>query len=185
MTGKTHALIGLATTLAVHNAHPIVVEDPVLLALALAAGVVGALAPDIDSDESEIRQLTRTNRRAGLHGQLVSLLAPSHRGLTHSALAVLVLALAWLWWPWPLLFAFIVGYISHIAADMLTRSGVPVLWPLAFKWHLLPGFLRITTGTLPEGVLAIAVGVWVWQFGLPVLNIHLWPIEWLLRQLGI
>lgn len=78
-----------------------------------------------------------------------------HRGVTHSLLTCLLLTggltllLAAL--PaWPtrgLPLAFLVGYVSHLAADGVTKTGVPLLLPLARRrFHLLPRPLRITTG---------------------------------------
>jgi membrane-bound metal-dependent hydrolase YbcI (DUF457 family) len=53
--------------------------------------------------------------------------------------------------------AFILGYALHIAADMLTLSGVPALWPFSrARVSPLPRALRFRTGGLPEkGVLVI------------------------------
>jgi membrane-bound metal-dependent hydrolase YbcI (DUF457 family) len=46
-------------------------------------------------------------------------------------------------WPLPFAFAFSVGYLSHLLADTLTHSGVPLLGPLSqHRVHLLPGILR-------------------------------------------
>lgn len=78
-----------------------------------------------------------------------------HRGITHSLLTCLLLTggLALLLtalpaWPtrgMPL--AFLVGYVSHLAADGVTKTGVPLLLPLLRRrFHLLPRPLRITTG---------------------------------------
>ncbi|GAB4158086.1 MAG: hypothetical protein Fur0021_27650 [Candidatus Promineifilaceae bacterium] len=78
-----------------------------------------------------------------------------HRGITHSLLTCLLLtgmlALLLAALPaWPtrgLPFAFLVGYMSHLAADGVTKTGVPLLLPLARRrFHLLPRPLRITTG---------------------------------------
>jgi membrane-bound metal-dependent hydrolase YbcI (DUF457 family) len=64
--------------------------------------------------------------------------------------------------------AFGLGYFSHVVlADALTISGVPLLWPLEHRFHLLPKGLRIRTGGPVEGliflgvVLGLAGLVWV------------------------
>lgn len=55
------------------------------------------------------------------------------------------------------------GYGSHLIADMVTLSGLPILWPLYGEpLHLLPRGLRITTGGCIEwliwfGVIALTV----------------------------
>jgi membrane-bound metal-dependent hydrolase YbcI (DUF457 family) len=71
-----------------------------------------------------------------------------HRGATHWLLAALLVALP--------AFAFLgrhagiylgAGYLSHLALDMLTRSGVPLLGPFSKRrLHLLPAPLRVRTG---------------------------------------
>lgn len=159
MTGKTHALIGMAAALALRG--PGLTLE---LGLALAAGAVGGLLPDIDSDEAEIRQLTGTNRRSGPVGWLASLLAPSHRGLTHSGLAVLALWLVLVeWLRIPYGAEIVAGYGSHLLADALTIQGVPLLWPLSPRF----GLRLIRTGGFMEYLLAVAVGVWAFT--------TLWP----------
>lgn len=162
MIGRTHAIIGAAAvTGADIVTGGILPAHPIGLGVCLAAAILGALMPDIDSDESAIRQATGTNRRAGVHGRALSLLAPSHRGVTHSALAVLGLALAWRAWPHDWLLAFVVGYASHIAADMLTPAGVSLAWPLSLRVGLLPGPLRIITGGIVDQALGVGLLVWM------------------------
>jgi membrane-bound metal-dependent hydrolase YbcI (DUF457 family) len=49
--------------------------------------------------------------------------------------------------PW----AIAIGTATHIAGDMLTDEGVPLLWPLSRQHvRLLPEPLAFTTGTRPE-----------------------------------
>jgi len=49
--------------------------------------------------------------------------------------------------PW----AIAIGTATHIAGDMLTDEGVPLLWPLSRRHvRLLPEPLAFTTGTRPE-----------------------------------
>jgi membrane-bound metal-dependent hydrolase YbcI (DUF457 family) len=44
-----------------------------------------------------------------------------------------------------------IGLATHIAGDLLTDSGVRLLYPFSdFRFHLLPEPLAFTTGTLPE-----------------------------------
>ncbi len=105
----------------------------------------------------------------GLAG-FVRLLAGGHRGATHMLLIAAALTIGmyflgeaigfaalWLW--------FAVGYLSHLLLDMLTPSGLALLWPLSRRpLHLLPGPLRIVTGGVGDVVVRIAllgIGVWV------------------------
>ena len=64
-----------------------------------------------------------------------------HRGFTHSLLAVFsLLATFYLkvpesWFiPADALQGMVLGYLSHILADMLTPAGVPLLWPCRWLW---------------------------------------------------
>ena len=95
---------------------------------------------------------------------LVAKIIP-HRGPTHwlvtwlglSALAVTGAAL--LHWPLLLAYAFGAGYLSHLLADALTVSGVPLLWPFSDrKIHLLPGLLRFRFNSPVQWLYVL--GVW-------------------------
>ena len=73
-----------------------------------------------------------------------------------------------------------IGLATHIVGDMLTDSGVRLLYPFSsFKFHLLPEPLAFTTGTRPEtrivdpalyGVFALLV---LWAVN-PALGHHLY-----------
>ncbi len=186
MKGPTHALFGL-TTLAVTNSlavanSPTIVDNlaeattmagfiqphiineiptgPVLCAV---AAILGALAPDIDAEESTIKSTL------GLVGKLVSfmlrLVGVKHRGVTHYGLtALLILAATFLCWRTGWAYgdvglAFGLGYLSHILADAMTKHGVPLLWPLPGQFHLLPGPLRIRTGGPVETLVFLLVAL--------------------------
>jgi membrane-bound metal-dependent hydrolase YbcI (DUF457 family) len=67
------------------------------------------------------------------------------------------------------------GMTTHIAGDMLTKEGCPVLDPLTrdhFKWWPRP--LAFTTGTKPEALVALALlaalGWLAWHAVLPILQ---------------
>lgn len=52
---------------------------------------------------------------------------------------------------WGLPVATAIGCAVHLAGDALTRDGIPLLWPLSRRdFHLLPPFLRFTTGKFAE-----------------------------------
>jgi inner membrane protein len=143
--------------------------------LTLGCVALGALLPDLDHPRAWLAQWS-----LGRHG-LLHLIRPfalpsavlreefGHRGALHSLLAALVLfaglraldgsvpgaaqvgaALAW-------------GYALHVAADLLTNRGVPLLFPFwRRRWHL-PWPLAVRTGSLGEALyvlvtLALAVG---------------------------
>lgn len=149
MMGKTHFFIGLGTgaMLAVAaNADPLHIG-----AMSIAAGV-GALLPDIDHRHAPIRQ------RLGFVGDVLLFWLP-HRGLTHSLLcwmaltAVAFMVLPLLHMPLVLALALSAGYASHILADMTTKRGLPIFYPV---WrqdcYILPPGFRVTTGGISENV---------------------------------
>jgi membrane-bound metal-dependent hydrolase YbcI (DUF457 family) len=57
---------------------------------------------------------------------------------------------------WAAIAALSLGYASHLAADACARTGIPLLYPVRRRFHLLPAVLRIVTGAAPEeGVFAL------------------------------
>lgn len=165
MKGVSHALVGMFAASAVHLA--VAPLSQTLAGLVPVAGVVlvASLLPDIDSDESAIRQATGTARHTGCLGWIVSLAVRvfgGHRALTHTLLA-------WGLLSWIVLVyfhgnmlgvAFSVGYLSHLLADSLTVAGVPWLWPLwGGRIRFLPKAISIRTGGVVEQLTVIALGV--------------------------
>jgi inner membrane protein len=152
MMAPTHLVFGACAGLAAAAA----LNAPYPLALA-GVGALAALLPDIDHPQGTLRQ------RLGIVGH-VGLFWLGHRGLTHTALALaLVSVLAWAAAPGPLAMAIAAGYGSHLIADMLTRQGLPVLWPLSSRsLHLVPGPLRIRTGSFGETLMFALLLVALW-----------------------
>lgn len=138
-------------------------------------GSVAGLLPDIDEPNAMLgrgswmpRSLGPLARAFGavisLPFRLVGMVLKGtlgHRGGTHSlAMSViftlifgipitLFLGPSFDWLIWTIWF----GFISHLVADMLNPSGVPLFWPLQSKHktkHLLPKVLRIPTKTPPD-----------------------------------
>ena len=124
---RSHVLLGASAWIAAAPFAGLPALDPVLLGLAVA----GALLPDVDHPRSWVGRRARP-LSAVLAGAL------GHRGVTHSLLAVGVCAWgasakgAPGWTVEPLA----VGYLSHLAADMLTPAGLRLLWPLRGTWAL-------------------------------------------------
>ena len=95
----------------------------------------------------------------------------THRGLTHSlvvtvvitivsiALSILLTPTRNVWWG----LAWSAGWISHLAADALTLSGLKLLQPWSERrYWLAPRPLRFRVGTWPDallGALAPALGL--------------------------
>jgi inner membrane protein len=144
MLARSHVIMGVALggVLAVAQGQPPDAQTLGLVAL-------GALLPDIDHPGSAV------GRRLAVISVPVAAIF-GHRGFTHSLLALagcIAALVAGGWghdWAQPLA----IGYISHLLADMLTPSGVPLLWP----WRRVFTFpVTVKTGSLGEYIIAGAV----------------------------
>ncbi|WCG84683.1 metal-dependent hydrolase [Pectobacterium sp. A5351] len=154
MTAEGHLLFSVACA---------ILAKKVELSPALATGdwwhiipgaLLTALLPDIDHPKSVLGQ-----RLKWLSSPIARLFG--HRGFTHSLLAIaagIFFIQTRLPPDWPIptdaYHAMIVGYLSHILADMLTPSGVPLLWPC--RWRFRLPLLNSQKGNQLERFLCIA-----------------------------
>jgi inner membrane protein len=152
MMARSHVVVGIATWFASASSLHLSVLDPIYLACV----VGGSLLPDIDHPRSWVGQRTRPVSTA-----LASILG--HRGITHSAFAVIGLSALLLhagyrrgW-----VSALVIGYLSHLAADMLTPKGLRFAWPMKQVWAL--PICRTGSPAEPAIVLAF-VGCVAWWF---------------------
>lgn len=148
MMAGSHVAVGAAAWLWVAPHLGLPALDPV--ALALATG--GALLPDIDHPRSWVGRRTSVISRP-----LAALIG--HRGFTHSFAAVVAcgMALHWQGVGRTAVDPVVVGYLSHLGADLLTPSGLPLAWPLRRRFAIP----LCTTGSPAELVVVAAVVVWV------------------------
>lgn len=175
--GETHAAIGLATGMGV--IYLAGVDSWLDVAGMLATAGVASLLPDMDAEESLIQsillpKLSRTVRSiiyVGIAVLLVLLYAfvPNipfwvvligvfiglvafvpHRSVTHSLL--MVVYLGWIVYQISPAYVlpFVAGYLSHLLADALTVSGIPLLWPFPVKFSAKKIGIRIKTGSLAD-----------------------------------
>ncbi len=153
MMAGSHMVVGAALWAVTARAGGLEPAEPAALSIALA----GSLLPDIDHPQSW------AGRKMRVVSVPLSMLV-GHRGVTHSLLAV-VAALAVLAGlgdagPWAPL---AVGYLSHLLADALTPSGVPLLWPHRRRFSL--NLCR--TGSVVEiGLVAAIAAAGGWAAGL-------------------
>ncbi|MGB5944544.1 metal-dependent hydrolase [Paenisporosarcina sp.] len=141
MTGKTHIIGGLASSLAFAQ---VTSYDPVLL---VGAGVIGAILPDICHGGSKV------GRAFPVVSKVINVLF-GHRSFTHSLLFLVIMAF--------LMNSFVtnesvtagvlVGMASHLILDMATRNGIKLLFPLKIRVRF-PLTTR-TGGTVEYMVLA-------------------------------
>ncbi len=143
MMARSHVVVGVAAWIVAAPLLHLPVLDPAYLALAVA----GSLLPDVDHPKSWIGRRSRP-----LSTMLGAALG--HRGLTHSAVAVLgLVALLQAGYHPGAVSALAIGYASHLAADMLTPQGLPLTWPLRVAW----GVPICRTGSRMESVVVVAV----------------------------
>lgn len=141
----------------------------------LGAAAVGSLLPDVDQPKAMLANFSPLLKPVFF---LPSHLLP-HRGPTHSLLVWAILTLLCTHWGaqvslyyWAV--AASLGYLLHLAADSLTTSGIPLLWPLYGRHVGLPPnrHLRFATGSPTEylvvGILLGATLVLVQQTGWPL-----------------
>jgi inner membrane protein len=146
MLWRTHFVMGLAAGYLVAG------PEPVMLA---AAGVASVL-PDIDHPASKVGRSVPVV-------PTVTRIAFGHRGMLHSLLAALAVGLVVaLVGGHNLGMAVFAGYLAHLVGDMLTPSGVPLLWPLPLRLRVP----LVHTGGIIERLLvfpvaAVAVVIWV------------------------
>ncbi|MDB5400798.1 MAG: metal-dependent hydrolase [Rhodopila sp.] len=152
MMARSHVLVGLATWIAAAPALHVRTLDPIYLGLVVA----GSLLPDIDHPKSWVGRRTRPISTA-------IAATFSHRGVTHSAIAVIGLTMLLLHAGYRRggVTALIIGYLSHLAADMLTPQGLRLAWPLRRTW----GFpLCRTDSPMEPMIVSVLIGAIAWWF---------------------
>ena len=135
--------------------------------------VLGAVLPDVDTTASTVGRLAYPvawylERRFG------------HRGITHSLVGLLLaatLAASFVLFrvlSWPSWSAFVIGYLSHLLADSMNKSGVPLFWPSLNYQVVLPGneAYRIRVRSPAEFVL-LAILIPITAITIPLSQISL------------
>ncbi len=133
---------------------------PPLAPAALALACAGALLPDIDHPRSWV------GLRLGIVSRPIAA-ALGHRGFTHSLLAALacLLLLHDEGASRAIAAPLVVGYLSHLVADLLTPGGLPLAWPLKRRFSLP----LCRTGSLLEPLIVagLALGTAAAPLALP------------------
>lgn len=159
MTGRTHdlaAFAALSYIVATQNIPQMTLATGIV---AVSANLIGGLAPDIDQPTSSLWNRVPVGN---IIGRAVHPLLGGHRFISHSIFGVVlfgVLAKLFLnlisgvlivdmnivWW------AFMIGYVSHLVMDTLTRDGVPWFFPIPIRVGMPPlKALRLKTGGMIE-----------------------------------
>jgi len=174
MTGRTH---DLAAITALGGVAYVAVPHTITLATALIAVLfnqLGGIAPDIDQPTAP---LWRNLPEGHIFGKIFDKSVGGHRFLTHSLLGFAIFGLlihlllgflhpimphvdtGIVWW------SFMIGMLSHLLMDTITKEGVPWLLPIPIKFGLPPiKKLRVSTGKAVETLIIfpgiIALDIW-------------------------
>ncbi len=127
MMAGSHVALGAAAWVA---AAPLLGASS-LSPVALGLAVTGSLLPDLDHPKSWM------GKRLRPVSHLLSAVF-GHRGVTHSLLAVVACTALLLrqGLPREVVAPLAVGYLSHLAADLLTPGGLRLAWPFRGTWAL-------------------------------------------------
>jgi len=176
MTGRTHDLAAF-TALSYTVATQQIPTDLTLatVIVAISANFIGGLAPDIDQSTAT---LWGRIRGGSVWGRIFAPLFGGHRFISHSLIGialfgfgvkflleamsgVLIVNMDVIWW------SFMIGFVSHLLMDTITRDGVPWLFPIPIRLGIPPfRFLRMKTGGLLEKSfifpLLIITNIWIY-----------------------
>lgn len=125
----------------------------------LIANQIGALLPDIDQASNQLWELLPANK---FFSKFLHKFFGSHRTLSHSILGVIIIYKVSEWLIFKLInpsfvnpglvfWALIIGYVSHLLLDLMTEEGLPLLFPIKWKFGIPPiKKLRIKSGKWVE-----------------------------------
>ena len=149
MMWHTHAAIGASTVWLLTPFLPL--DNTANIAVVTVFAVIGALVPDLDAVESKIKHVKVMGIKPLVPVSSAINREFRHRGLLHSlrgwmlwTVLIMLLGVEIGWLP---VVALSLGYASHLTGDACTRSGIPLLYPKRDRFYLLPGRLRVTTGS--------------------------------------
>lgn len=165
MTARTHdlaAITALVVVAVTQVPHALTLST---ILLALLANQIGGIAPDLDQPTAPFWRNLPIGK---LFGKVFDVLSGGHRFLSHSLLGVVIFGLLFhlllnafqpvlshvdiqiVWW------AFMIGILSHLTMDTLTKEGVPWLLPVPIKFGIPPlKRFRITTGKWAEHLVVL------------------------------
>lgn len=179
MTGRTHDLAAFTLLTASVAYFPLQEMTLATGIVAFSANMLGGLAPDIDQTTSSIWGKFRFGR---ILSSVISPLFGKHRFVSHSILGIIIFSfgsrfllnlmgqvllvnmdIVWL--------AFMLGFVSHLLTDMLTRDGIPLLFPIPVRFGFPPlKAFRIKTNGMVEKTIIFP--------GLILLNMYIFYMNY-------
>ncbi len=165
MTGRTHDLAAFtALNIAFLAYQPFPDMTLATVLTAVGANMIGGLLPDIDNGTSDIWDKMRGGN---ILAKFIQPLVGKHRMISHSILGMAIIGyilnylLSWMgtfllvdmeiiWW------SVMIGFISHLVTDSMTKQGVPWLFPIPFRFGIPPfEFMRMKTGGFIENFIVV------------------------------
>lgn len=173
MLGRTHEVAAICTVASAAILYPINNMTLETAIISFLVAVIGGVTPDIDKPGTKLWKDIPTG--STLSRVIHPVFIGGHRHITHSLLGLFLFGLgarALLDMLPPgdnvntsiVFLSFIIAFASHLVADMFTKEGVPLLFPLPFHIGFPPfEFLRIQTNGLAEnlvvtpGIIALVI----------------------------
>lgn len=159
MTGRTHDLAAFTALSYIVATQPLPHLSLTTVIVAFAGNMIGGLTPDIDQPTGDLWHKLPAGT---VYSRVFTPLLGGHRYISHSILGIILFGgLAKLllvlsshtviindsvvWW------SFMIGYISHLVMDTITKEGVPWFFPIPVKVGVPPlRALRMKTGGILE-----------------------------------
>lgn len=155
MTSRTHDIFAFASLITVASYFPPVLLNIPTLVVASISSVVGSLLPDIDQESNRLWDLLPAGE---LIGHVSDGIFIAHRTISHSILGSVIVYKSFEWGLPKILntgsidihvvlVSVMIGYLSHLLLDSFTEEGIPLLFPIRFRFGFPPiPSWRIKTG---------------------------------------
>lgn len=160
MTGRTHDMAAFTALTLIVVTHPLPQVTLATAVVSIVANLMGGITPDIDQPTAPLWK----NLPIGKYvGKTFDKFLGGHRFISHSIIGAILFGYAFyyilhvlkpsfpnldmslIWW------SYMIGFMSHLIMDTLTKEGVPWLLPIPFKFGIPPiSALRVQTGGLVE-----------------------------------
>lgn len=155
MLARTHNIFSFACLLTAAVYFPPKDITTATIIVSLIANTVGSMLPDIDQATNKLWDMLPFGDNVG---KVLRNLFLSHRTLSHSLIGIILFDQGSYWLfpkifngeyidPYTVSMALMIGYLSHLLADSVTEEGLPLFFPLKYKFGFPPiKKWRIKTG---------------------------------------
>jgi membrane-bound metal-dependent hydrolase YbcI (DUF457 family) len=169
----SHSLMGTSATMAsfvlLHQGfiHTHQTNAIVAAGMAMIAAGAGGVLPGIHGNTKKILNFLGIGSMLPDIDIFLGIFGIKHRSVTHSLIMVLpLLVITILFYfkfgislPYCFSFGVLIGVICHLLGDMMTRSGICLLFPSAKRYHILPSNFLCETGSLVEYLYSFAFSI--------------------------